>query len=139
MIDKATIPPAAGAEPAARPFVKRYAFEPEPGQVGMGEDELRAIGEIGEAVTGGAAQALAVLMASLRARRESMGLSLTDVSERTGITRQAISKLENGHTRNPTLDTLFRYSLALDAMVSLGVKEVEAEFRHGSEAGGSEG
>ena len=42
--------------------------------------------------------------------RERMGLSLTDLSGTvTGLTRAAISRLENGWNLNPTLETLFRY------------------------------
>lgn len=54
-------------------------------------------------------------------------MSLTDVSERSGLTRQAISRLENGWNNNPTLETLYRYALALDAGVTLGVEEFEPE------------
>ena len=40
-------------------------------------------------------------------------MSLTDASERSGLTRAAISRLENGWNLNPTLETLFRYAEAL--------------------------
>jgi DNA-binding XRE family transcriptional regulator len=107
----------------------RYPFEPPFGEVGMGPDELEAIGEIDpdQATVQGAYFALAGLVKTLKARRESMGLSLTDVSERSGLTRQVISKIENGRTINPTLDTLFRYSMALDALVTLGIEDIEPE------------
>jgi DNA-binding XRE family transcriptional regulator len=108
-------------------FVKRYAFEPNPGELGMGPDELQAIGEIGELVPSGLFHELLGLMAKLKARREGMGLSLTDVSERSGLNRQAISSLENGHNVNPTLDTLYRYAMALDAGVTLGIEEIGPE------------
>jgi hypothetical protein len=50
---------------------------------------------------------------------EERGLSLTDVFERSGLTRAAVSRLENGWNANPTLDTLFRYAAPLGAHVSL--------------------
>ena len=43
------------------------------------------------------------LMVRLREVRERMGRSLTELSERTGLTRAAISRLENGWNLNPTL------------------------------------
>src|SRR5271157_5307801 len=42
-----------------------------------------------------------------------MGLSLTDLSERTGLTRAAIRRPGNGWNLNPTLETLFRSTQAL--------------------------
>lgn len=99
----------------------------QPGQLGPGPDELVAMGEIDEPVTQGAFVQLAGLVGKLKARRESLGLSLTDVSERSGLTRQAISRLENGWNNNPTLDTIYRYGLALDALVTLGMVEIDPE------------
>jgi DNA-binding XRE family transcriptional regulator len=115
--------------PEKKPFVKRVPFEPEPGQIGPGLDELIAMGEVdADSVTvQGADDALRGLMFTLKNRREVRGLSLTDVSEKSGLTRQAISKLENGINVNPTLETLFRYSMALDALVTLGLEEIESE------------
>jgi DNA-binding XRE family transcriptional regulator len=49
----------------------------------------------------------------LAQERERLGLSLTDVSERSGLDRTTISKLENGHIPNPTLRTLNLYARAL--------------------------
>ena len=52
-------------------------------------------------------------------------MSLTDVSERSAMTRAAISKLENGWNLNPTLDTLYRYATAIGANLKLTVEETE--------------
>jgi hypothetical protein len=49
----------------------------------------------------------------LKNERERQGLSLSDIEERTGITRSALSRLENGLSNNPTVATLNRYALAL--------------------------
>lgn len=106
-------------------WTPRYPFEPRPGEVGMGPDELEAIGEIaGDGVPSGVHHEMAALVARLKARREAKGLSLTDVSERSGLTRPVISKLENGRTINPTVGTLYRYALALDAGVTFGLEDV---------------
>ena len=36
-----------------------------------------------------------------------------------------ISRLENGWTANPTLETLYRYALALDAHIALAAEDIE--------------
>jgi transcriptional regulator with XRE-family HTH domain len=66
---------------------------------------------------------LRTLMVRLREVRERMGLSLTELSERTGLTRAAISRLENGWNLNPTLETLYRYSEALGVVLKLAAEE----------------
>ncbi len=57
------------------------------------------------------------VIAALRAERERQGLSLADVSERTGIDRAAISRLENNEEGNPTINTLQRYAAAMGKQV----------------------
>ncbi len=52
-------------------------------------------------------------LAGLRRERERQGLSLTEMSERTGIDRATISKLETGKIGNPTVSTLRTYARAL--------------------------
>lgn len=58
-------------------------------------------------------QQLAGVFAELRKERESQGLSLSDLQERTGIDRSALSKLETGQRANYTLETLLRYAQAV--------------------------
>jgi len=62
--------------------------------------------------TGGFEQ-LDELVEQLKAARESQGLSLADLTERTGMDRSALSKLETGQRPNPTLETLARYAEAV--------------------------
>ena len=88
-----------------------------------GPDELIDRGELDELVPHGQFLELRELAVRLRQMRERQGLSLTDLSERSGMTRAAISKLENGWNLNPTLDTLFRYAAALGAHVRLSIEE----------------
>jgi ribosome-binding protein aMBF1 (putative translation factor) len=52
-------------------------------------------------------------MKLLKSERERLGLSLADVSERMGIERPNLSRLENGPEANPTVATLSRYADAL--------------------------
>jgi ribosome-binding protein aMBF1 (putative translation factor) len=56
---------------------------------------------------------LEALLPQLRAAREARGLSLADLTKRTGMDRSAISKLESGRRSNPTIETLVRYAEAV--------------------------
>lgn len=49
----------------------------------------------------------------LKAERELRGLSLADIGDRTGLSKSAISKLENSEDANPTVSTLTKYADAL--------------------------
>jgi DNA-binding XRE family transcriptional regulator len=88
-----------------------------------GPDELIDRGELDELVPQAQYIELRALAVRLRELRQRMGLSLTDLSERTGLTRAAISRLENGWTLNPTLETLFRYVEPLGASLKLVLDE----------------
>jgi transcriptional regulator with XRE-family HTH domain len=53
------------------------------------------------------------LLRQLKAAREERGLSLTDLTDLTGMDRSALSKLETGQRPNPTVETLVRYAEAV--------------------------
>jgi DNA-binding XRE family transcriptional regulator len=53
------------------------------------------------------------LLRQLKSTREEQGLSLADVTKRTGMDRSALSKLETGQRPNPTIETLARYAEAV--------------------------
>src|SRR5947207_12610971 len=53
------------------------------------------------------------VMALLKREREAQGLSLADVEARTGISRAALSRLENLADANPTISTLERVATAM--------------------------
>jgi ribosome-binding protein aMBF1 (putative translation factor) len=67
-------------------------------------------------------QTLAAL-AALRRERERQGLSLADLSERTGLDRATLSKLETGKMANPTLATLRRYAQALGKRLNWSLED----------------
>ncbi len=90
-------------------------------------DDLPADGEGDEIVTQGMLMALMNLVRSLKARRESMGLTIGEVARRSRLTAVTISRLENLHDRNPSLDTLYRYAMAIDALVTMGFEEIEPD------------
>jgi len=64
------------------------------------------------------------LLRRLKASREAAGLTLADVSARCGIDQPALSRLENGHTQNPTLDTLWRYAAAVGRRLVLSAEAI---------------
>jgi DNA-binding XRE family transcriptional regulator len=56
---------------------------------------------------------LGELLKQLKVAREERGLSLSDLTDLTGMDRSAISKLETGQRPNPTVETLVRYAEAV--------------------------
>ncbi len=50
---------------------------------------------------------------ALKRERERRGLSIRDVTERSGLDRAVVSRLENGKQDNPTVATLMRYAAAV--------------------------
>ena len=66
---------------------------------------------------------LAAVFAELKQVRQALGLSLTDIQERTGIDRSALSKLENGQRANFTLDTVRKYAQAIGKRVLVTVAD----------------
>jgi transcriptional regulator with XRE-family HTH domain len=86
-----------------------------------------------ELIAGGAAARLGLnvlyapareLLAGLKRQREAAGLSLADVSRRCGIDLPALSRLENGHNPNPTIETLWKYAAALGKRLVLSTQDL---------------
>ena len=69
--------------------------------------------------------------ASLKAERERQGLTLADLSKRSGIDQAALSKLETGSHANPTLETLYRIALALGKVIACVLQDAPLD-RSGS-------
>ncbi len=68
---------------------------------------------------------LSAALDGLRRVREQQGLSLTDMSRRTGMDRATISKLETGRIANPTVATLRNYARALGRKLTWTLEEAE--------------
>lgn len=62
---------------------------------------------------------LAACIAQLKAAREAAGLTLADVSDRTAIAVETLSRLENGKATNPTWRTLSRIAVAVGCRLEL--------------------
>jgi hypothetical protein len=90
-----------------------------------GPEELIASGEaarLGLNVVHAPAQDL---LQHLKASREAAGLTLAEVSARCGIDQPALSRLENGHNQNSTLDTLWRFAAAVGKRLVLSAEDVQ--------------
>jgi DNA-binding XRE family transcriptional regulator len=60
----------------------------------------------------------------IKRARADAGLTLAEVSRRCGIDQPALSRLENGHNKNPTLDTLWRYAAAVGRRLLLTAEPI---------------
>ena len=65
------------------------------------------------------------LLKQLKAAREAKGLSLSDLTEITGMDRSALSKLETGQRANPTVETLVRYADAVGKRLIVSLADVK--------------
>ncbi len=81
--------------------VRRQVAEELPELIGRHRDRSVGGGQLQE------------LLAQLKDAREAKGLSLSDLTDLTGMDRSALSKLEKGQRQNPTIDTLIRYAAAV--------------------------
>jgi DNA-binding XRE family transcriptional regulator len=61
------------------------------------------------------------LLKQLKAAREEKGLSLSDMTQLTGMDRSALSKLETGQRLNPTIETLVRYAEAVGKRLTISL------------------
>jgi transcriptional regulator with XRE-family HTH domain len=63
-------------------------------------------------------------MDEIERTREADGLTLAEVSRRCGIDQPARFRLETGHNKNPTLDTLWRYAAAVGRRLVLTTEAI---------------
>jgi DNA-binding Xre family transcriptional regulator len=63
------------------------------------------------------------LVRLLREARETAGVSLAELEQRTGIRKSVLSRLENSKAPNPTLATLQRYCEALGKRVVFSIDD----------------
>jgi DNA-binding phage protein len=67
--------------------------------------------------------ALRSVMADLKEARKAQGLTLAEVSRRSGLASSVLCRLESGRQWNPTLHTLARYAKAVGKRLSLTLEE----------------
>jgi DNA-binding XRE family transcriptional regulator len=87
-------------------------------------EELIASGEGAHFDLHGEYRFLRPLLEELKQARAAAGLTLAEVSRRCGIDQPALSRLENGHNKNPTLDTLWRYAAAVGRRLLLTTEAI---------------
>jgi transcriptional regulator with XRE-family HTH domain len=73
--------------------------------------------------TMGALGALLKATADVRRARQTKGLSLTEVSRRSGLPLATLSRLESGKNPRPTFETLARYAAGVGLYVDVSVRE----------------
>ncbi|MBI2808063.1 MAG: helix-turn-helix transcriptional regulator [Planctomycetes bacterium] len=61
------------------------------------------------------------LMAAFKKERERQKLTMAQLSEMTGIDQAALSRLENGKSANPTLETMNRIATALGKFITFSL------------------
>lgn len=61
--------------------------------------------------------------AAIKQIRQELEMSLSDVSEISGIDRAALSRLESGYVDNPTFSTLERVANALGKRLRLALED----------------
>jgi DNA-binding XRE family transcriptional regulator len=87
-------------------------------------EELIASGEGANFDLHGEYRALRPFVEEIKRAREEAGLTLAEVSRRCGIDQPALSRLETGHNKNPTLDTLWRYAAAVGRRLLLSTEAI---------------
>jgi DNA-binding XRE family transcriptional regulator len=87
-------------------------------------EELIATGEAANFDLHGEYRELRPFVEDIKRARQATGLTLAEVSRRCGIDQPALSRLENGHNKNPTLDTLWRYAAAVGRRLLLTTEAI---------------
>ena len=86
-------------------------------------NEIPEIKEEARAIRQGRNAKIGEAIRLLKAERELRGLSLADIGEQTGLSKSAISKLENNEDANPTVNTLTKYADALGMTLGIVLTE----------------
>jgi DNA-binding Xre family transcriptional regulator len=91
-------------------------------------EQLVAGGELsGHTIPMGLYMQMLQLLHDLKKARESAGLSLTDLAERTGMDKAVLSKMENGRHGIPTLPSLARYAQAVGMQLGFSLSPAAKE------------
>lgn len=87
-------------------------------------EQLIESGEYFGPIPHGVYLSLMAALHDLKKARESAGLSLADVAEKSGIDKAALSRLENGVHDNPTIETLARYATAVGKRLTWSIQDL---------------
>lgn len=114
---KSRIPPRTPRQRAEEKSVRDYFQRERPTL-----EQLLASGEYDGPFEQGEYIEMRIALTNLKKEREKSGLTLSQVSKKSGIDKGALSRIENGLQTNPTLDTLYRYARALGRELKLTFK-----------------
>lgn len=89
-----------------------------------GPEDLLASGDFDGPYRQEQLMALLSTLAILKQERERRGLSLAEMSERSGLDKAMISRLENGKILNPTVTTLWKYADAVGMTLRLSADKL---------------
>lgn len=95
-----------------------------------GQDELVASEDYDGPFRQGDIMTLLSALATLKRERERQGLSLAEISDRSGLDKGMISRLENGKILNPTVNTLWKYANAVGMTVSMSAEKAPATHQY---------
>jgi transcriptional regulator with XRE-family HTH domain len=87
-------------------------------------EELLATGEGASVEPHGEGRELRAFVAEIKPARQAAGFTLAEVSRRCGIDQPVLSRLEDGHNKNPTQDTLRRYAAAVGRRLVLTTEAI---------------
>lgn len=89
-----------------------------------GLEQLVSAGDVEGRMAWGDFLRLREVFRALKRMREERGLSLADVAVATGIGKSALSRLESGIQKNPTISTIYRYARAVGAEIGVTIRPV---------------
>jgi len=87
-------------------------------------DQLVRTGEYSPPVKQGDYLAVLELAAQLKQSWQAQRLSLSQVAERTGIDKAALSRIESGQNANPTIGTLETIARAIGARIRFNLESI---------------
>ncbi len=90
------------------------------------QEDMEASGQYEGPIKNGAYFNVRVLIHELKQARRTARLTLAEVARLSGMDQASLSRLENGHQPNPTVDTLWRYARAVGRRLVLSHSEAGA-------------
>ena len=105
--------------PADEPETEDNIVYPTPNDDGEGDDPM----------FGHTAMIAVKLAMGLRRVRIEKGMAIKDAAQRAGLNVSLASRLENGKIRNPKLDTLVRYGVAVGLELVVDWENISVEFQ----------
>jgi len=68
-------------------------------------------------------EVLRLFVKRLKRERKRLGLSIDDIADKSGLSRNSICTLESGSQENPTFKTLCLYAMAVACRPTMGLRK----------------